>query len=85
MKLETLRIKHEEMQAGMNFAELSLDKNRALYELEVQADLGYSMVLFSEAERNLVKTDFEIALAWAQMDALNGTLLKNNSEQNLIK
>lgn len=85
MKLETLRIKHEEMRAAMNFAELSLDKNRALYELEVQADLGYSMVLFSEAERNLVKTDFEIALAWAHMDALNGTLLNKNSEQNLIK
>jgi len=66
----------------MNFAELSLDKNRALYELEVKADLGYSMVKFSEAERKVVQTSFEIALAWAQLDALSGTLL-NKSNENL--
>jgi outer membrane protein TolC len=73
--LERLKIKHDEVLAGMNFSELSLDKNRALYELEVKADLGYSMVEFSEAERKVVQTSFEIALAWAQLDALSGTLL----------
>ena len=85
MKIETLHIKHDEMKAAMNFAELSLDKNRALYELEVQADLGDSMVKYSAAERNLVKNDFSIALAWAQLDALSGKLLNKNNEQNLIK
>jgi len=80
--LETLKIKYDEVLAGMNFAELSLDKNRALYELEVKADLGYSMVKFSEAERKVVQTSFEIALAWAQLDALSGTLL-NKSNENL--
>lgn len=73
--IETLNIKYEEMQAAMNFVELSLDKSRALYELEVTSDLGYSMVKFSEAERKVVQTNFEIALAWAQLDALSGTLL----------
>jgi outer membrane protein TolC len=80
--LETLKIKYDEVLAGMNFAELLLDKNRALYELEVKADLGYSMVKFSEAERKVVQTSFEIALAWAQLDALSGTLL-NKSNENL--
>ena len=73
--IETLKIKHEEVLSGMNFTELSLDKSRALYELEVTSDLGYSMVRFSEAERKVVQTSFDIALAWAQLDALSGTLL----------
>lgn len=77
LAIETLQIQHAEMLAALNFSELTLDKNRALYELEVKADLGYSMVRFSEAERNLVRTNYAIALAWAQLDALNGTLLLN--------
>ena len=77
LNIETLKIKHDEVLAGMNFTELSLDKNRALYELEVKSDLGYSMVDFSEAERKVVQAGFEIALAWAQLDALAGNLLKN--------
>lgn len=85
MKIETLRINHDEMKAAMNYAELTLDKNRALYELEVQADLGDSMVKYSAAERNLVNNDFSIALAFAQLDALSGTLLNKNNEHNLIK
>lgn len=83
--LQTLKIKHDEVTSAMNFAELSLDKNRALYELEVQADLGLSMVKFSEAERNVVKTNFDIALAWAQLDALNGTLLTSTKETSTNK
>ena len=73
--LQTLKVKYDEVLSGMNFSELALDKNRALYELEVQSDLGYSMVDFSSAERKVVQTGFNIALAWAQLDALSGTLL----------
>ena len=73
--LKTLKVKYDEVLSGMNFSELALDKNRALYELEVQSDLGYSMVDFSSAERKVVQTGFNIALAWAQLDALSGTLL----------
>jgi outer membrane protein TolC len=77
--IKTLKIKHDEVQAAMNFAELSLDKSRALYELEVQSDLGYSMVRFSEAERKVMQVDFELALAWAQLDALSGSLLNKTN------
>ena len=79
--LRTLKTKYDEDLAGMDFAELSLDRNRALYELEVQSDLGYSMVNFSEAERKVVETGFNIALAWAQLDALSGTLLNKTNKQ----
>lgn len=75
--LQALKTKYDEVLAEMDFTELSLDKNRALYELEVQSDLGYSMVKFSEAERKVVQTGFDIALAWAELDALSGTLLTN--------
>ncbi|MCK5386614.1 MAG: TolC family protein [Gammaproteobacteria bacterium] len=78
--IETLKIKHEEVLVGMNFTELSLDKSRALYELEVTSDLGYSMVRFSEAERKVVQTSFDIALAWAQLDALSGILLNKTKK-----
>jgi len=78
--IETLHIKYEEVLAGMDFTELSLDKNRALYELEVKSDLGDSMVKFSEAERKVVQTSFDIALAWAQLDALGGILLNKSNE-----
>ena len=77
LSLETLAIKLEEKTAALDYTELLLDKNRALYELEVTSDLGYSMVKYSEAEREVVQTSFDIALAWAQLDALNGTLLNN--------
>lgn len=80
LNIETLKIKHEEMQVAMNFSELSLDRSRALYELEVTTDLGYSMVKFSAAERNLVQTNFEIALAWAQLDALTGKLFEHHGK-----
>lgn len=78
--IETLKIKHDEVVANMNFSELSLDQNRARYELEVQADLGYSMVKFSAAEREVVKTNFDMALAWAELDALSGTLLNKTNK-----
>ena len=83
--IETLKIKYDEVIANMDFTELSLDQNRALYELEVKSDLGYSMVRFSEAERNVVKTSFNIALSWAQLDALSGSLLKKSNKLSTSK
>lgn len=73
--IKTLKIKHEEATVAMNFTELFLDRSRALYELEVKADLGSSMVRFSAAERDVVQAGFDIALSWAQLDALTGKLL----------
>lgn len=79
LKLDTLRVKHEEDAVGMEYREMYLDRSRAQYELEVRADLGDSMVRFSEAERKVMKTDFEISLTWAQLDALTGKLLQQHA------
>ncbi len=72
LQLDALRVQREEMRTAMDYRELYLDRSRALYELEVKTDLGDAMVRLTETERNLLKTDFEIALAWERLDLLLG-------------
>ena len=72
LELDALLIQREQMQAQMDYRELDLDRSRALYELEVKTNLGDSMVRVTEAEREAVLTDFNIALAWEKMDSLTG-------------
>lgn len=72
LELDALLIQREQMQAQMDYRELSLDRSRALYELEVKTNLGDSMVRVTEAEREAMLTDFNVALAWEKMDALTG-------------
>lgn len=72
LELDALRIQREEMQAQTDYQELNLDRSRALYELEVTADLGDAMVRVTEAEQASLQTDFNLALAWEKMDVLTG-------------
>ena len=72
LELDALLIQREQMKAQQNYRELYLDRSRALYELEVKTNLGDSMVKVTEAERQALLTDFNIALAWEKMDALIG-------------
>ena len=72
LDLDALLIQREQMRAQMDYRELYLDRSRALYELEVKTNLGDSMVRVTEAERQAILTDFNIALAWEKMDVLTG-------------
>ncbi len=72
LELDALRVRLEEMETAADYRELYLDRSRALYEMEVKTDLGDSMVRVSEAQRNLKKVQFDIALAWARLEALVG-------------
>ena len=72
LELEALLIQREQTQVQRDYRELYLDRSRALYELEVKANLGDSMVRVTEAERQALLTDFNIALVWEKMDALTG-------------
>ncbi|MFP3874226.1 MAG: TolC family protein [Thiohalophilus sp.] len=74
LELDSLKTKREQRKTEKQYRELSLDRSRALYELEVKADLGDSMVHYTEAERNTAETDYETALAWARLNALLGRL-----------
>ena len=85
LELDALRIRLQEMETAADYRELYLDRSRALYEMEVKADLGDAMVKVSEAERNLRKIQFDISLAWARLEVLVGqdlSLIKQNKPEN---
>lgn len=75
LQLDALRIQLEEAYAMRDYRELYLDRSRALYELEVATDLGDSMVRMSEAQLGEARAQFELAMAWARLQALTGDLL----------
>jgi len=85
LDLDALRIRLQEMQTTADYRELYLDRSRALYEMEVKADLGDAMVRVSEAERNLRKIQFDITLGWERLEALVGqdlSLIKHSKQTN---
>lgn len=72
LELETLAAARDEAEAFTEYRDLYLDLNRALYEHEVQADLGDAMVQISEARMRNARTELALALAWARIDLLTG-------------
>jgi outer membrane protein TolC len=70
LSLEGLQVQREQARSQIEFRELYLDRSRALYELEVRTDLGDAMVRYTQAERQQLATEFQIALAWEQLDLL---------------
>lgn len=84
LQLDALRIQRDEMQALEAYRELNLDRSRALYEMEVKADLGDAMVQLTEAQYLRLQTDYKMALTWMEMDILTGKLEleQNGAEQH---
>lgn len=81
LQLENLQTKRRQMQAESEYRELYLDRSRALYDMEVTTDLGDAMVRITEAERDALLTDFNIALVWEQLQVLaGGTLAEGKKE-----
>ena len=74
--LDTLRIEREESQALLDYKDLALDESRALYEMEVKADLGDSMVQVSNARLKSAESNYTTALIWAKIDALLGKSIR---------
>ena len=83
LELDALRIQREQMRAQKDYRELDLDRSRALYELEVKTNLGNSMVEYTGAEREMVMTEFRIALAWEQIDNLSGLISQDDASDKL--
>ncbi|MDH5778610.1 MAG: TolC family protein [Gammaproteobacteria bacterium] len=84
LEIDALRFKLDEMKANSEYRELYLDRSRALYEMEVKTDLGDAMVRVSEAERNLLTVEYNMAIAWARLAALTGQdkpLIKPNTQK----
>lgn len=71
-RIDVLQKRYQQLLSTQAFRELSLDKSRALYEMEVKTDLGDSMVAISEVQYKRAKNEFELALAWMQLQLLMG-------------
>ena len=74
LNIDTLRIQRQEMHTRANYEDSALDQSRSLYELEIKADLGMSMVRVSEAEYLVKQTDYKMAIAWERLKLLTGQL-----------
>jgi outer membrane protein TolC len=73
LELQQLKLQREKAYSEQDYRELYLDRSRANYELEFTADLGDAMVRLSEAQLALAQTDYQLALAWEQLEALTGS------------
>jgi outer membrane protein TolC len=81
LEIGSLRARLEELDSLGRYRDLYLDRSRALYELEVTADLGDAMVGTSDHRLQQARAQYDIALAWAHLDALTGRLLQQAPEQ----
>lgn len=76
-RLVTLKVERSTAQQRLALRELSLDRQRALYEMEVQTRLGDALTRLTEAQWLAVKVDLDILLTWARIDALSGKPIFN--------
>ncbi len=71
-RLELLEVVAEQTRSESDWRDLKLDESRTLYELEAQADLGFSMSQQTRARRDEEETAFCRALTRAELKALQG-------------
>jgi len=81
-----IKAQRDEAVIFSEYRDLALDKSRALYELDIKSDLGDSLALFSSALYKSAKADFDLTLAWVQLDAILGKPVKIEINQaDLLK
>lgn len=72
LELETLYAQREEASVRSSYRDLSQDRSLALFELERRTDLEDSLIETTAAALHTTRTEYQIALAWARLDALTG-------------
>jgi outer membrane protein TolC len=72
LDVRTLRAQLEQAKVQTQWSERNLDLNRSRYEMEQQATLGDAMIEIAKSELFKAKTEFELELTWARLDALMG-------------
>ncbi len=80
-ELETLKVRREAAKQRVAFRDLYLDRARAIYEMEVQTSLGDAMVRLTEAQWLAAQADYQLALAWARVEALTGKLVETSAPE----
>lgn len=71
-ELKTLQLERDSLQVLMDYRDLYLDRSRAIYQMEVKADLGDAQAKIMDARLKVMQNKFAIALAWARVEALLG-------------
>ena len=79
--LQSLKVALEQTDVQNDYRELYLDQSRTLYEMEVQSDLGDSMVQITEAKLQKAEVEYQLALEWAKLQALMGQQVNVLQEQ----
>lgn len=77
---QALRFAKQAIEAESYQRDLNLERSRTLYEQEVKADLGNSMVMQSFTNMNEKRIDYCLSLTWAQINALRGKPLFTQPE-----
>jgi outer membrane protein TolC len=77
--ISLLKTRREQVQISQDFRELALDRSRALYEMEATTNLGDAMVAISEVRFRQAETDFQLALAWMELNLLLGQTVYDES------
>jgi len=75
LNLQVLAAEREEVAKLAEYRELSLDRRRALYALEVATTLGDAMTETAWVQLRQARVELNTALSWAKLDALTGRLL----------
>lgn len=81
-ELKTLEIKRKSVEVLMDYRDLYLDRSRAIYQMEVKADLGDAEAKIMDATLQVMQNKFAIALAWARVEALLGVTVFGGEELN---
>jgi len=81
LHLETLRIELSGLKVRSDYRELYLDRSRALFELEVEADLGDAMVEISALDFDVAQAEFGWIVAQARLAALAGRLFQEEQSE----
>jgi outer membrane protein TolC len=80
-RIEVLRIARNAARVRVDYRDLYLDRAQGKYELEMETTLGDAMSRLTEAQWMAEKVEFELALAWAQVDALTARLAPMPSQE----
>ncbi len=70
--VQVLQARRQEARTRLDYRDLYLDRSRALYEMEVETDLGDAMTLSTEAVLEQARLEYQLMLDQARLDALRG-------------
>ncbi|MCG6966199.1 MAG: TolC family protein [Chromatiaceae bacterium] len=81
LQLDNLRTQLAGLKVRGDYRELYLDRSRALYEMEVKADLGDAMTEISALRLDVAQAEFDWMMTQARLAALAGRLLPEEQTQ----